>query len=111
LDCDTLIDYWYAVDDGSSEADLAAMKAIAPNVKWLDRTADEMGHVGSINTLLATAGAYDYFVWMEDDWFFIRDEHLITKAVQVLQVDDTVAQVSQEHAHLKQRWLWQLLCQ
>jgi GT2 family glycosyltransferase len=93
LDCDALINGWYAVDDGSSESELAAMQKWAPELKWINKTDDQAGHVGSINALLQVAAAYDYFVWMEDDWFFMKDEHLITKALDVMRVDNSVAQV------------------
>lgn len=101
MDCDMIAD-WYAVDDGSSEEDLAAMKAIAPNIKWLDKPAGHSGHVASINTLLKTAAGYDYFVWMEDDWYFVRDEMLLSKAITVLQANQDVAQVQLEGRGLLQ---------
>jgi hypothetical protein len=94
LDCDAFVTDWYAVDDGSSAAELAAMKDVAPTIKWLQKAADQSGHVGSINTLMGVAADYDYFVWMEDDWFFIRDKELVTKAITVMQGDPVIAQVS-----------------
>lgn len=57
-----MVDDWYAVDDGSSAAELAEMQAIAPNIKWLEKPVDQSGHVGSINALLKVAAGYEYFV-------------------------------------------------
>lgn len=93
LDCDAWIADWYGVDDGSSAEELAAMKELAPRIKWINKTADQAGHVGSINAMLMVAAQYDYFVWMEDDWFFTRDEHLITRALEVLHTDPRIGQV------------------
>lgn len=93
MDCDTFVTNWYGVDDGSSAAEMATMKGVAPQIKWLQKPQDQSGHVGSINTLFEVAADYDYFVWMEDDWFFIRDEQLITKAVSVMQGNPSIAQV------------------
>lgn len=100
VDCDAFISDWYAVDDGSSPAELAAMKGVAPHIKWLQKPADQSRHVGSINTLMDVAANYDYFVWMEDDWFFVRDEQFVTKAITVMQGDPAVAQVSATHAYI-----------
>lgn len=93
LDCDELIARWYAVDDGSSPEELATMKALAPHITWINKTSDQAGHVGSINTLLKVASQYSFFVWLEDDWFFMRDEYLITKALQVLRTNASIGQV------------------
>jgi GT2 family glycosyltransferase len=87
-----MVDDWYAVDDGSSVAELAEMQAIAPNIKWLEKPKDQSGHVGSINTLMKVAAGYDYFVWM-DDWMFVRDNNMVTKALEVFRAEPNVAQV------------------
>lgn len=92
LDCD-LVDDWYAVDDGSSEEELAAMKAVAPTITWIHKDADQGGHVGSINALFKVASGYDYFVWLEDDWLFVKDGHLVSQAVTVLNNSHNIAQV------------------
>lgn len=93
LDCDALITDWYGVDDGSSQEEKAAMQELAPRITWLNKTSDESGHVGSINAMLRVAAEYAYFVWMEDDWFFVRDEHLITRSLQVMKTDPQIGQV------------------
>jgi GT2 family glycosyltransferase len=93
MDCNDMIDDWYAVDDGSNAEELAEMKAIAANIKWLEKPADQSGHVGSINALMQVAAGYDYFVWMEDDWLFVRDEYMVSKALKVFGAEPNVAQV------------------
>lgn len=93
LDCNKMVDNWYAVDDGSSAEELAEMKAIAPNVKWLEKPADQSGHPGSINALMQVAAGYDYFVWLEDDWFYIKDDYMVSKALQVFRAEPDAGQV------------------
>jgi hypothetical protein len=87
------VDDWYAVDDGSSDQQLADMMALAPHIKWLAKSLDQSGHVGSINTLLEAAADYDYFVWMEDDWYFVKDDYMLSKAIMVLQSHRDIGQV------------------
>lgn len=88
-----MITDWYAVDDGSSGEQLAAMKEAAPNIKWIEKPAGQRGHVSSINAMLAVAIKYDYFVWMEDDWLWVKDAQFVTRALDVMQTDPNIAQV------------------
>lgn len=88
-----MVDDWYAVDDGSSAEELTEMKAVAPNIKWLNKPTDQAGHVGSINALFKVAAGYDFFVWMEDDWLFVKDGTMLSKALKVFRAEPNVAQV------------------
>jgi hypothetical protein len=93
LDCQAMVDAWYVMDDGSNEDELTAMKQAAPDAIWLSKQANETGHVGSINALLKAVADYDYVVWLEDDWLFIRDESFVSKAITVLHADTRLGQV------------------
>jgi GT2 family glycosyltransferase len=94
-DCDDLIDSWIAVDDFSSAADLAAMQKAAPPgaVRWVTKPSEAKGHVASINAILNEVGDAEYLLYMEDDWYFFKDEHFVTRALAVLEADPSIGQV------------------
>jgi hypothetical protein len=96
LDCDDMILKWFAVDDGSHPEQLAAMQAVAPDITWLDKGKNETGHVSSLNRLLKAVtkdDIYDFIVFLEDDFFFIRDEDYVATALSILAKNESIGQV------------------
>jgi hypothetical protein len=51
------------------------------------------GHPSSLNALLTAVRSFDYVAFIEDDFFFIKDEDLVTKALAVLESDPKIGQV------------------
>ena len=84
---------FYVVDDFSPEGDLAAMRAAAPTAKFLAKT--EKGHAHSINALIKELleQGFEFLVFMEDDFIFIKEAHLIRKAVDIIRDDPRIGQV------------------
>eukprot|EP00775_Hariotina_reticulata_P011050 gene11050-11205_t len=97
LDCDSFVKQWYIVDDGSNQDDLQQMQSSAPPcaVSWLDKGQQFAGHAGSLNRLLEEVfeQGFDYLLHLEDDWWFMRDENFISKALSVMEVDPSIIQV------------------
>ena len=93
LDCDARVGRWFAVDDGSSPDQLAAMRAVLPGVEWIDKPANLRGHVASLNAVISATQDYDYLVFLEDDFFFIQDEDYVAKTLRVFESDATLGQV------------------
>jgi hypothetical protein len=93
LDCLAKVDAWFAVDDGSSPEDLAEMRAAVPGLIWVAKGPGVHGHPSSLNALLAAVHDFDYVVFIEDDFFFIKDEDFVSKSLAVLESDATIGQV------------------
>ena len=93
LDCDAVVDTWFAVDDGSPPEDLAAMQAATGDIVWLDKPASARGHVSSLNRVLAATADYDYLVFLEDDFFFVRDADYVWKALDIMSKNASIGQV------------------
>jgi hypothetical protein len=93
LDCLSRVDTWFAVDDGSTPEELAEMRAAVPGLTWISKPIGARGHPSSLNALLTAVRSFDYVVYIEDDFFFIKDEDLVTKALAVLESDTTIGQV------------------
>ena len=84
------------VDDFSSQSDLKAMQTVAPasnTTTWVSKEEGLRGHVGSVNKLLNATKDFQYLVYLEDDWFFFKDEYFVSKALTILENDPTIAQV------------------
>ena len=93
LDCLNRVDAWFAVDDGSTPEELAEMKAAVPGLTWIAKAAGERGHPTSLNAVLNATRDFDYTVFLEDDFFFVKDEDFVTKALAVLDSNATIGQV------------------
>lgn len=93
LDCQARVDTWFAVDDGSSPEELAEMQAAVPGLTWIVKPAGERGHPTSLNAVLNATRDYDYTVFLEDDFFFVKDEDFVTRALAVLDTNATIGQV------------------
>jgi GT2 family glycosyltransferase len=97
LDCDAAISQWFAVDDGSSDAQLEAMQAVSSDITWLRKDGPQnetTGHVSSLNRVLREViDDYDYLVFLEDDFFFLQDEDYISKALNIFTKNESIGQI------------------
>ena len=93
LDCLSRVDEWFAVDDGSSPEELADMQAAVPGLTWIAKPAGQRGHPTSLNAVLNATRDFDYTVFLEDDFFFVKDEDFVGKALAVLDSNATIGQV------------------
>jgi hypothetical protein len=93
LDCIDRVDQWFAVDDGSTPEELAEMRAAVPGLTWVAKPPGAHGHQASLNALLDALDGFDYVAFIEDDFFFVRDEDFVSKSLAVLDVDPSIGQV------------------
>lgn len=82
----------YVVDDLSPDEDLKKMQRTAPDAIFLKK--ETKGHASSINTLIkeVIAKGFDYLVFMEDDFFYIRDLY-VSRAIDFMRKDPQIGQV------------------
>ena len=97
LDCDATISQWFAVDDGSSDEQLEAMRSVSSDITWLRKNGPKnqtTGHVSSLNRVLEeVVDDFDYLVFLEDDFFFVQDEDYISKALNIFAKSDSIGQI------------------
>jgi hypothetical protein len=87
------IDYWYCVDDNSSDEDRAAMQA---EFQWIDfkwKTVDEKGHRASMNMIWDKLNEMKpkYWIHMEDDFLFYWRGSYVNEPIAMLQMTITRA--------------------
>ena len=97
LDCDATVSQWFAVDDGSSDEQLEAMRSVSSDITWLGKSGPKnqtTGHVSSLNRVLhEVVDDFDYLVFLEDDFFFIQDENYISKALNIFGKNESIGQI------------------
>jgi len=87
-----LITKWICIDDGSSDADRQLMQGRYPFFEFIFKSPSEAGHVHSMNRLLYEVKS-PYWLHLEDDWEFgTRGPH-ISRAVHILENDESLVQV------------------
>ena len=81
-----MIDYWYCVDDNSSESDRAHMKKTYPWIDFYMKDATEKGHRTSMNIIWdkLTESRPEYWIHMEDDFLFHTPDSYVGKATQMM---------------------------
>jgi len=97
LDCDSTVSQWFAVDDGSADEQLEAMRSLSSDIMWLSKNGPKnqtTGHVSSLNRVLEeVVDDFDYLVFLEDDFFFVQDEDYISKALNIFAKNDSIGQI------------------
>ena len=94
LDIDQ-IDYWFCVDDNSSDDDRAHMCTLYPWIDYYMKRPDEIGHRESMNIIwnkMKELGPV-YWIHMEDDFLFHVKRNYIGDAIRGLGIDPHVRQV------------------
>ena len=88
IHCDdiSLVDYWYCVDDNSSDEDRTKMKELYPWIEFYNKNVEEKGHRKSMNLI------YDklvelkpiYWIHLEDDFLFHHKMPYIISGIEGL---------------------------
>ncbi len=83
-----LVDYWYCVDDNSSETDRLKMKRQYPFFDFYFKEESEKGHLTSMNLIWCKLYQLrpTYWVHIEDDFLFFDKMDYITRAIEGLQL-------------------------
>jgi GR25 family glycosyltransferase involved in LPS biosynthesis len=81
-----LVDYWFCVDDNSTEDDRKKMKLSYPWIKYHMKGQDEKGHRQSMNIIWNKLKELKptYWIHMEDDFLFHYKTNYITEAINGL---------------------------
>lgn len=81
-----MIDYWYCVDDNSSEEDRDVMKKNYPWIDYYMKCPSEKGHRSSMNIIWDKLNELkpEYWIHMEDDFLFHTPGSYINKATQMM---------------------------
>ena len=83
-----MIDYWYCVDDNSSDSDRAIMREKYPWIDYYMKTANEKGHRSSMKMIWKKLNELrpnvEYWIHMEDDFLFHTPGSYIEKATQMM---------------------------
>jgi len=81
-----MIDYWYCVDDNSSEEDRTMMQQNYPWIDYYMKCPQEKGHRSSMNLIWDKLNEIkpEYWIHMEDDFLFHTPGSYIHKATQMM---------------------------
>jgi len=81
------VDYFFCVDDNSSQLDRAAMIEQFPFFHYYMKTPEEKGHRESMNIIWAKLKEVkpQYWIHMEDDWLFFRQRSYVKDAITLLE--------------------------
>jgi GR25 family glycosyltransferase involved in LPS biosynthesis len=82
------IDYFFCVDDNSSDKDREIMKQKYPFFNFHMKTASELGHRESMNIIWDKLNMLKptYWIHMEDDWLFLRPDNYVEKSMNFLDI-------------------------
>jgi GR25 family glycosyltransferase involved in LPS biosynthesis len=85
LDIDK-VDYWFCVDDNSTEVDRNNMKISYPWVNYYNKTIEEKGHLKSMNIIWDKLNEIKpvYWIHMEDDFLFYSKMNYIEEAINAM---------------------------
>jgi len=81
-----MIDYWYCVDDNSTEEDRDIMQKSYPWIDYYMKCPQEKGHRSSMNIIWEKLNEIkpEYWIHMEDDFLFHTPGSYIQKATQMM---------------------------
>ena len=81
------IDYFFCIDDNSSEDDRKNMIEEYPFFEYYFKNESEKGHLNSMNIIWNKLDELKpkYWLHMEDDWLFFKPCDYITKSIQFLE--------------------------
>jgi GR25 family glycosyltransferase involved in LPS biosynthesis len=90
-----MIDYFFCVDDNSSEEDREKMKKLYPFFTFYFKNPEEKGHPKSMNIIrdyVINTTKTPYIIHLEDDWKFFTKKSYIKDAFEVLSDNDKIGQ-------------------
>lgn len=81
-----LVDYWFCVDDNSSELDRLVMKESFPWIEFYMKSIQEKGHLKSMNIIWNKLNQLKpkYWIHMEDDFIFFKKGNYIHDSINGL---------------------------
>jgi len=81
------VDYFFCVDDNSSNEDRTVMQAEYPFFDYYMKGPSEKGHRESMNIIWNKLKEVQptYWVHMEDDWLYFKQENYVTRAIGLLE--------------------------
>ena len=81
------IDYFYCVDDNSTNDDRKKMLLNYPFLKFYFKKENEKGHLNSMNMIWNKLNELKpkYWIHMEDDWLFIKPYNYVEKSIKFLE--------------------------
>jgi hypothetical protein len=81
------IDYFFCIDDNSSEDDRKNMIEQYPFFEYYFKNESEKGHLNSMNIIWNKLNELKpkYWLHMEDDWLFFKPCKYVTKSIQFLE--------------------------
>jgi len=82
-----MIDYFFCVDDNSSEDDRKNMQEKYPFFNYYFKTEEEKGHLKSMNIIWDKLSNYKstYWIHLEDDWLFFKPMNYIQRSISFLE--------------------------
>ena len=88
-----LIDSFLCVDDNSSEEDRKQMKEMYLFFQFYMKTPSEKGHRSSMNIIWNHINQLKptYWIHMEDDWLYFREDNYVGKSVDFLERNESKA--------------------
>ena len=89
------IDYWFCVDDNSSDTDREEMNKMYPWINYYMKTVEEKGHRQSMNIIWNKLNEIkpQYWIHMEDDFLFYHKTNYIERAI------NAIKQLGQSQSH------------
>lgn len=80
------VDYFFCVDDNSSQRDRTKMKATFPFIDFYMKRSNEKGHRASMNIIYDMLNTLKptYWIHMEDDWLFFEKDSYVQKSIDFL---------------------------
>ena len=81
------IDFFYCVDDNSSDEDRMKMETMFPFFHYHMKDISEKGHRESMNVIWEKIKEIKpkFWIHMEDDWLYFKKEHYVTKSLIALE--------------------------
>lgn len=81
------IGYFYCVDDNSSFEDREKMRTMYPFINFYFKSLEEKGHRPSMNIIWDKLNELKpkYWLHMEDDWLFLKQDDYISKSIAILE--------------------------
>ena len=81
-----MVDYFYCVDDNSSEEDRNLMKELYPFFNFYFKSEHEKGHRQSMNIIWNTLKEIKptYWIHLEDDWLYFHPRNYISNSIEYL---------------------------
>jgi len=91
------INYWFCVDDNSSQKDRQQMSSMYNWIEYYMKTPEEKGHRESMNIIWKKLNTLkpDYWIHMEDDFLFYHSMNYVGAAIEALKQGEKLYNIKQ----------------